>query len=360
MISDLEAGGSQRVGTALTEFWSHQGRAVEMVTVAGDSTDFFAVPDGVERHALDHEYGRSGWRALVFNNLERVRSMRSIIRRSQPDVVVSFLDTTNVLTILATRRLSVPVLVAERNDPRHQPIGKVWAVLRRLLYSRASVIVVQTESVRRWASQRWRHTPVIAIPNPVRALVSGERDLGLPNRFIAAVGRLTEQKGFDLLLPAFARARPSDGSWHLVIAGDGPDREELIRLVHRLGLSECVHLLGRVQDVGAVLSSASAFVLPSRFEGFPNALLEAMACGLPSVATDCQSGPGEIITDETDGLLVEESNVASLADALHRLMTDEELRMRLGEAAQRSVADRFSIQTVGQEWDRAITRALLR
>lgn len=254
----------------------------------------------------------------------------------------------------------MPVLVAERNDPRHQPIGKVWAVLRRLLYSRASVIVVQTESVRRWASQRWRHTPVIAIPNPVRALVSGERDLGLPNRFIAAVGRLTEQKGFDLLLPAFARARPSDGSWHLVIAGDGPDREELIRLVHRLGLSECVHLLGRVQDVGAVLSSASAFVLPSRFEGFPNALLEAMACGLPSVATDCQSGPGEIITDETDGLLVEESNVASLADALHRLMTDEELRMRLGEAAQRSVADRFSIQTVGQEWDRAITRALLR
>lgn len=175
-------------------------------------------------------------------------------------------------------------------------------------------------------------------------------------RRVVAVGRLVAQKGFDLLLQAFARLQGRYPDWSLVIVGEGPLRAELEGLVERLGLSGRVFLPGLVQAVPALLKRCDLFVLASRYEGFPNALGEAMAAGLPVIAADCPTGPRELVRHGVDGLLVPPEDPATLAEAMDRLMGDGEERRRLaGRAVE--VTARFSEEKVLALWDQVLAEA---
>jgi glycosyltransferase involved in cell wall biosynthesis len=152
---------------------------------------------------------------------------------------------------------------------------------------------------------------------------------------LLALARLVPQKGLDLLLRAFARLRdPSLAEWRVVLVGDGPEREALRTLAEREGVSERVAFEGFRSDPSPYLARASVFVLPSRFEGMPNALLEAMAAGLPVVVSDASPGPLEMVQHGVHGLVVSSENVEALAAALGRLMGDAGLREHLGQAAR--------------------------
>jgi glycosyltransferase involved in cell wall biosynthesis len=164
------------------------------------------------------------------------------------------------------------------------------------------------------------------------------------------MGRLTAQKGFDLLIEAFDRVAHAHPDWTLRIAGDGEQRRKLECLVQSLGLVRRVDLCGWVDEPEAFLQEADLFVLSSRYEGFPNALLEAMACGLAVVSFDCDSGPGEIVRHETDGLLVAAGEVDALARAMDRLMGNRADRERLGENAVDVVA-RFGYDAFFARWE---------
>jgi glycosyltransferase involved in cell wall biosynthesis len=166
-----------------------------------------------------------------------------------------------------------------------------------------------------------------------------------------AVGRLGREKGFDLLLEAYARSGLPKAGWQLVILGDGPERDMLQRRIEQLGLQGSVLMPGVVKNPEQWLQHAELFVLSSRFEGFPNALLEAMQCGLPVAAFDCPSGPGEIVRHEQTGLLVPAGDVDALAAAITRLANDADLRQRLGSAAAIDVASRFSLQQIASMWE---------
>src|SRR5262249_25449025 len=153
-------------------------------------------------------------------------------------------------------------------------------------------------------------------------------------------GRLVPSKGFDVLIDSFSRIAARHQEWNLVIAGKGPEQTALDAQVRRLGLGGRVKLAGWFADPSEALGSAGLFVMSSRYEGFPNALLEAMAAGLPVISFDCDSGPSEIIRDNVDGVLVPAGDVALLERAMERLMSDETERRRLGECA-RDVVRRF-------------------
>jgi glycosyltransferase involved in cell wall biosynthesis len=248
-----------------------------------------------------------------------------------PHVVLSFMTRTNVLVLLACTGLPVRVVVSERVDPASHRETLLWQGLRSLLYQRADAIVVQTERIATWFRRRlWRRDRIVVIPNPV---VPGEHTSAPseppPQPFILGAGRLVRQKGFDILIRAFGVVAPEAPQLRLVIAGEGPEEKQLRDLAAGLGLGSRVTFLGNVRDLSALMRYAVAFVLSSRYEGFPNVLLEALACGLPTVAADCPEGPREILADGQYGLLVPCNDATALAAAIVRLLADAELRRRL-------------------------------
>jgi glycosyltransferase involved in cell wall biosynthesis len=353
-VSSLGDGGTERVVSALARYWHRAGHRVSVVTLSSCSSDLQELPAGVERVALGMLRPSPHVGAALLHSVQRVRALRRALAQGKPDVVVSFLERTNVLTLLAQIGSGVPVFVCERSDPRQRRGGGPWVVLRRLLYPRASGVVVQTESVAGWA--RAFCSRVHVIPNFVEspdgvATPGAERG---PWRLIA-VGRLAPEKGYDLLVDAFSRIAPDHPEWSLTILGDGPERRALEALATERCMQGRILLPGRVPDPLPFLLRAHAFALPSRYEGFPNALLEAMACGLPAVAFDCPSGPADIVRQGHDGVLVRAEDVGGMAEALSRLMGDAGERARLGSNA-RAVVTRLAPEVVLDRWS-ALLRA---
>jgi glycosyltransferase involved in cell wall biosynthesis len=213
----------------------------------------------------------------------------------------------------------------------------------------ADRVVVQTEAALRYFPARVRRRGVV-IPNPVQPPPGFPAQPGPPAPLVLAMGRLERQKGFDLLIEAFARVAPDHPAWQLEIWGQGEMRASLEAQRDGLGLGARVRLPGLTRSPGAEMARAGLFVLSSRYEGFPNVLCEAMACGLPAISADCPSGPGEIIRDGQNGLLVRPDDVGALATAMGRLMSDAPERARLAGQAP-DVLDRFGIAKVMSIWE---------
>lgn len=362
VVASLASGGAERVISTMANYWAARGRSVALVTLYGESADFFTVDPRVKRVPLDVGARTSNAVSAVWSNLVRARRLRDAIRRTQPDVVVSFITAVNVLTLLATAGLGVPVVVSERSHPAHQWVGRMWDGLRRVTYRWADAVVVQSAEVADWVARIASRERVRVVPNPVAPAAAADapgadsRHLVGPHT-IVGMGRLSPEKGFDLLIDAFARIRASYPEWSLLILGEGEERALLEARIQALGLRDAVAMPGRVQHPDAVLRRAGLFVLPSRYEGFPNALLEAMACGLPVVAADCPSGPRQIVRDGVDGVLVRPDDADALAAAVQRLLGAPDERARLAERA-RSVTSRFALDRVMAQWDELIGAVL--
>ncbi len=337
----------------MANYWAARDREITLITLASEETDFYALHPGVKRVALGlRAKSTSLWESLR-NNLRRLKCLRREIQLSEPDVVVSFIDSMNVLTLLASTGLSVPVVVSERNDPRQQHLGRIWAASRRSLYPKASAMVVQTDRVGCWAQRFIRKESIFTIPNPVMPPLHEPGDTVYPSHSVhtaVAMGRLHPQKGFDLLIRAFAQCVAKHPDWSLIILGEGAERENLKALACELGISTRVSMPGRIKEPGKLLRHMDLFIMSSRYEGFPNALLEAMAYGLPVVSFDCPSGPREIVRDGVDGILVKNADVRALAATMERLMVDEAERKRLGSRAVK-VTERFGLEKVMRTWE---------
>jgi glycosyltransferase involved in cell wall biosynthesis len=165
------------------------------------------------------------------------------------------------------------------------------------------------------------------------------------------VGRLCPQKGFDVLLEAFALVSASLPSARLVILGKGTDRGDLVRQAAALGIADRVDFPGWLPNPYALLSRATVFAMSSRYEGFPNALLEAMACGVPAIATDCPSGPSEILEGKV-GILVPMNDAKMLSDAVRKVLQDTALRDHLAREGRRRVEERYSLDRMVKAYER--------
>lgn len=335
--------------TAMANYWVRQGRQVAVITMTSDeSQPFFPLDPRVQLVSLNVAGESNCLTEAIWNNVCRIRALRDALRSLRPQVVLSFVDRMNVVCLAATIGTKLRVVVSERTDPAFYNIGGVWQFLRWLLYRKAHRIVVQTDVAREYFLPRF-DGKVAVIPNPVLH-PSIHRDAGYKETVVVAMGRFSKEKRFDLLLKAFGRLKNKYPDWTLTILGDGALRPLLESLRDELGLAGRVRMPGNVSDPYAYLHQASLFVMCSDFEGFPNALCEAMACGLPVIATDCPSGPREIVRDGKNGVLIPPDNEEALVAAMDRLIADREERQRLGAQAA-DVIRRFSIERVMKMWD---------
>jgi len=355
VIPTLGPGGAERVMTLLAANLAARGHEVALLTLGPTGADFFAVDARVQRIGLglmtDSPSMLHGLRA----NVQRVRALRRIVAGIKPHAVLSFMTSTNILTLLACAGLHTRVVVSERIDPHSHREATTWMALRHITYRYADAVAVQTESAARWFRKRLgRLPPVAVVPNPV-AVVAGccKSSAQVPKPFVLAAGRLVHQKGFDVLIRAFAVAAHDCPDLRLAIAGEGPQAGLLRELVTELKLNDRVMFLGIVSGLQALMHEADVFVLSSRYEGFPNVLLEALACGLPVIATDCPGGPREILHDGEFGLLVPCEDPIALGAALRRMATDARLRTELSARAPRATA-KYTVDGVVARWEQLL------
>ena len=347
VTGSLEGGGAERVLSDMANYWIARGWNVTLATWQGpESVDFYELASGVRRVWLDVRSQNNSLLDKVFANVKRVLKLRRLIGAAKPDAVLSFIDVSNVLTILAGLGLGVRVAVSERINPRLHNVRPIWAIFRRVSYKWATTVVAQTGETAHWIEDKCR-TSVTVIPNSIRTLpiVACERE-----SLIVSVGRLSRQKGFDLLLRAFAQINAEFTNWRLVIIGKGQERSALIELREQLALTDRVEFLGEVHNVETWMARAGLVVQPSRYEGFPNVVLESMGMGATVICADCPSGPSDLIEDGVNGRLVPVEDVAALAQVMGELMGQPQIRECLGREA-RKVRQRFRQDLIMAQWE---------
>ena len=346
VLSALGAGGAERIiswiaGAAIARGWN-----VTVITFDSPGDPIFhSIDPRVELIRLALPAGGNGTARFIMG-ARRLHALRRALSGKRFDVVVSFLTKINVLTLLAMLGRRAPVIVSERNNPDLQPAHPLWQVMLRRLYPRAAAIVMLTErgKARLPIADRSR---VTVIPNPLPSLGFRPRQEGAPQ--LVAVGRLTEQKGFDLLIEAFGSIAERFPDWNLLIFGEGPERPRLEAMTAEHGLQDRVFLPGNTERHGEWISAASMFVLSSRYEGFANVVSEAMQAGLAVVASDCDFGPADMIEPEVSGILVPPGDIVQLAAALGEVMSSETKRRQLGANAIRR-ARLFDERAILDRW----------
>lgn len=358
-IHSLSSGGAERVTATLANHWAQKDWYVVVVTVTGGGHDFYDLNERIRRIALSLAAESSNLFQAVLNNLHRIWTLRRILLQEKPDVAMSMMTTANVIMAISARLARVPVIGSERTYPPAMPLGRFWEFARRNVYPLLDCIVGQTNDSASWISEHAPAKRITVIPNPVTFPLTAHSPNVSPaqvvsalrcEKLILAVGRLGEEKRFERLLTAFSAQVNRHPDWALVIIGCGRLRETLIQHAINLDISNKVALPGVVGNIGEWYEAADLYVLTSRFEGFPNALLEALAYGVPAVAVDCETGPSEILRHEIDGLLVPQDDPSSLEAALDRMMSDAKLR---AEYAQRAVEvrSRFSVEKIADMWE---------
>lgn len=361
VLNTMAEGGAARAASNLTTAWTESGRKVTILTTdSGKDPLLFPLHPKVDYLPLALTGSSRHPLEAILRNAWRLRRLRGAILDSRPDLLVSFIDCNNVMCLLATRGLRrLPVIISERTDPHGRPLGKAWERLRRWTYPWAGCLVVQSSHALSFFPEPVQARGMV-IPNPVvlpQAVPGANPSPRTAARHsLISLGRLDRVKGHDLLIEAFATLAPAFPDWDLRIFGEGPERCALAERVAGHGLEQRVLLPGYSSDVTARLREADLFVLPSRVEGFPNALAEAMAAGLPVISFDCRSGPSELIRHGVDGLLVPAGDLPGLSRTMAQLMTDPEERSRLAARAP-EVLERFSVERILELWETAIQRA---
>jgi glycosyltransferase involved in cell wall biosynthesis len=360
-------GGTIRAALNLAGYLAQHHR-VEVISVYRyrEMSFFGAFPPGVKVTALDDRRrktvhaGLGGWvrkllsarrSLLVHSKDKRIEEFNlwtdvQLVRRLRG--LQGWLVTTRPGLNLVAAELGVPGLVTIGQEQMH--LGNHPRALRNAmvpLYPRLDALAVLTErDVRNYREHVGDGVRLVQIPNTVRAMDGPKADLA--EKTVLAAGRFAYQKGFDLLLPAWAQIAADHPDWRLRLCGSGNLKKPLRAQIKELGLTDSVSFEGPA-DMAEAMAEASIFALSSRFEGFPLILLEAMSKGMAVVSFDCPTGPGEIIDDHRNGLLVPELDVDGFAAALRELIDDEDLRRSCGAAAV-ATADAYTMEAIGPRW----------
>lgn len=348
MIASLTKGGAERVMVNLADYLAEQGHEITLVTQYQKEDEYELNPK-VKRilcELTDDEI--SGNR--IGNFIKRFLKLRGIWKAESPDVILSFIGKNNIMTLLSSRFLNIPVAVSVRAEPGEEYPGVLMRFLARNLFAFAKGVVLQTGRCFEFFPPKVQKKAVV-LRNPVSKEFFRERYEGEREKTIVAVGRVDENKNHEMLIRAFAAIANEFPEYKVIIYGEGDQRQKLMDLVDKLQLSGKVFLPGSIANVSDAIYKTRVFVLTSNSEGSPNTLIEAMLMGLTVISTDCPcGGPGELISDSENGILVPVGDVNCLQVNLQKVLNNLQMADALGRKAKET-SDIFEKDKVCRQWE---------
>ncbi len=340
IIPSLSKGGAERTVSNLSLVMADKH---DVYVVVLDSNDQ-QYPHGGKLVDLGTPPSNSGLGKIV-TLLKRAFLLRRLFKKEKFDGIFAFMEAAGLPAAIASKE----AIVSVRDTPESLP--GFYPKLIKFIYPRAKKVVAVAKATEQKLIRDYglrKTTTIYNMANIEMAANQSNAEISIPQPFILAVGRLSKQKGFDLLIEAYASSKAKE-QINLLILGEGPDQQALQALIDQHKLNDKVTLYGSVDNPFAFYSKADFFVLSSRHEGFPNILIEALACHCACVAVDCPTGPNEIITPNENGLLIESENIPLLAEAIDQLYFDEALKSKFRTNAQASV-EYLSPKAIAQEW----------
>lgn len=305
-----------------------------------------------------HEYARDEKVEVIYltdteadydsmNYYRRLRGIRRIVKQVNPDYVIPFLFQVCMQARVALLGTRYPVLQTVRNDPAALPASPLVRKLRDGFIRFSPKTIVQNERQKEYFPKSLWHK-IFVMPNPVRTdLLDIDRHIPTSERrTMISVGRLSAQKNYDLIIDVFAQSEVIRKKTQLLIYGEGELHAELQEKINRLGLKDAIHLMGRSEDMLSAYAHADLFVMTSNFEGMPNALMEAMASGLPCISTDCPTGPSDLIANRQNGILIDMNSRAQLEEAILFFLSNEEQAQLMGRNARKTICERYTPETI--------------
>lgn len=344
-IGSLYGGGAERVACSLASYLVQKGHQVEILTMS-ETKESYELDNRVSTKSLLPLANRKN---KIWNTVVRFPRLWKYLKKTDNDIYVVMLPKT-IIMFLAFRWLTKSkVVIAERGDPAaySRSINNVL----KILVKRADGFVFQTEDARAWYGDSVKNIKTAVIPNAINPTFIRPPYQGEKRKVIAGAGRLHTQKNFSLLIKAFAKIALDHPDYNLIIYGEGNNRGELEKLVEDLSLKDRVSLPGNIQNIADEMEKNSLFVLSSDHEGMPNALMEAMALGLPCISTDCPcGGPRYLIQDGQNGVLVSIKDAEKMAEALKYLLSDAQYRDYIAKKAV-EIQKRLAPDRIYEQWE---------
>lgn len=338
--------------TLLANHFFRKGYNVSMILIR-EKEEVYEVDDNIELIRF-HYTNKSKIRIA----LKRYIKLRQILRNKKYDAVVSFMYDINIFVLLSNIGMGQPIFVSERANPLDRDnifdSSKLYRYIECQLYKKATGIILQTEKIRN-AYPQFLQKKIMIIPNPINAndIIPYHEE---KKDKIVAVGRLTEQKNYRLLIYAFEEFVKNYPNYILEIYGEGELRQQLETQIAEAKLENRVFLKGYVADVLNMIKDAKMYISSSNYEGISNSMLEAMALGIPCICTDCPVGGAAFVIDNgINGILIPMNNISALKKNMCRLAENEELRKKIGKSAEQ-VRERFSLESIAAEWEEVLIK----
>lgn len=344
-ISSLYGGGAERVTCNLASHLARNGHDVTILTMS-ETKESYGTDKRVKITSLLPIESRKTW---FWNSIIRFPRLWSFLFKNKNDVYVVMLAGPTILLLLFRWMTKAKIITAERVDPT--AYSKITSFFLKRCFARADGTVFQTEDERDWYGKRIKMAKTTIIPNAINEAFLRPLCRGKKKKHIVGVGRLNDQKNFSLLIKAFALVSEDYPEYDLIIYGEGKKRDDLERLVKEKGLNDHIFLPGNITNIAETLEKVSLFVLSSDYEGMPNALMEAMALGIPCISTDCPCGGSKFLIDSgKNGILVPVRDVDAMANAMRKLLSDMEYSEQIGKNAA-DIRTKLSPDRIYGQWE---------
>lgn len=338
ITAGLNGGGIERALTSLANYYANRGHEICIVNLFKTEC-FFELNNRIKIFWPSVKRERTG---RIIYALIIIPYIRKSIRSFNPEVIISYGEWINPYVILITRFTGIPLFVSDRMGPEIS-MGRLLNLFKKLTYKFANGIIAQTKTASEIIKKKTNAINIAVIPNPVNII---ETNISVKKKQIVTIGRLSKEKGHIVLIRAFANLPQKE--WTLHIVGDGKERKILENEAEILGIANRVLFYGQLKDLNQILGESSIFVLPSFYEGYPNALIEAMSVPLACISSNCTAGPGEIIENNQNGILVPPGDVNAITIAMIGLIENDLLRQKLANNAY-NIRERLSFDKIANK-----------